>query len=95
MARIGVSRSGSGFNALGEGRARGAEAVGSASPGIDDDGFQSVLGLEPVPDEIPERDGGDPKPRISSRDRGKARQGHNSAEHLDGLIWSRSIEAGG
>ncbi len=85
LASIGVGGGGCGSNAAGQGLAAGTEAVGSAPPGIGDGGFQSVPGLEPLPDEIPEGDERHPQPLIRFPGRLEAPQSHDLAEYLEGL----------
>ena len=72
----------------------GAEPISSAAPSIDDDAFQGVPGLEPLPDEIPERDEGNPKPLIHVAGRRKPLQSHGAVEKFEGLFWRRGLGPG-
>jgi hypothetical protein len=52
---------------LGQALAGRTEAIGAPSPGIDDHSLQRMLGLEPLPDEIPEGEEGRPKAFVKAR----------------------------
>ena len=66
LARIGESGGRPGFDLLGEAFAFRAEAVGSPAPSIGYHRLECVVGLQPLPDEIPEGNQRGPNPFIQA-----------------------------
>jgi hypothetical protein len=85
LTSITVGNGGFGLEAFRQRLGRGTEAVGSPPTGINDDPLQGVLGLKPLPDEVPEGDEGGPKPFIKAFRRLEAGQSHDTTEGLEGL----------